>query len=56
MGTAAVDTEVEKQVLDVEQSDATEALESSSDGVSEGYLPGAKVSLGKKQFWIVLLG
>lgn len=28
----------------------------SVDHAIEGYLPGAKVSLGKKQFWIVLLG
>ena len=57
MDPAAVNTTVDEQAGDVEKPASAEVSRpNSADYVSEGYLPGAKVSLGKKQFWIVILG
>ena len=57
MDPAAGNTTVDEQTRDVEKPASAEVSRLNSvDNVSEGYLPGAKVSLGKKQFWIVILG
>ena len=57
MDPAAGNTTVDEQTRDVEKPASAEVSRpNSADNISEGYLPGAKVSLSKKQFWIVILG
>ena len=57
MDTAVVNATADGQAGDAEKCAAVDIPHVNSvDHDLEGYLPGAKVSLGKKQFWIVFLG
>ena len=57
MDIAVVNATADGQAGDAEKSASVDIPRVNSvDHAFEGYLSGAKVSLGKKQFWIVLLG
>jgi hypothetical protein len=57
MDTAVVNATADGQAGDAEKCATVDIPHANSvDHAFEGYLSGAKVSLGKKQFWIVFLG